>query len=190
MQLKKKFTLLIILLLATILLNACGALTEKPTGLEDDEINDPIDLKDSELPDESKRKENNEKSSGNTIIHSITISEETGEIPLIPIEQEIADGTTLLEALIAITKSEEIQMDYRGGQGGSAYVVGIDNVYEFDRGQGSGWTYRINGKFPNLGVGVVSLCGGDRVEWLYTTNLGEDIDSDLEYFRKDGKCPK
>lgn len=180
MQLKKSFTLLIILLFSTILLNACGVLPNKPSGIENNEINEKNSLKENV----------NESSVDNTIIHSITISEETEEVPLKPTNQEIEEGETLLDALIAITKSEGIQMDYRGGQGGSAYVEGIDNLYEFDRGPGSGWTYRVNGKFPNRGVGLVSLCDGDRVEWFYTTNLGEDIDSDLEPFRKNGKCPE
>ena len=75
-------------------------------------------------------------------------------------------------------------MDYRGGQGATAYIEGIDNVYEFDRGQGSGWMYRVNGIFPDRGAGVVPLQDGDRVEWLYTTNLGVDLKADLKPFRR------
>ncbi|AXI01404.1 DUF4430 domain-containing protein [Sporosarcina sp. PTS2304] len=96
----------------------------------------------------------------------------------------IKDGDTVLAALIDITRKHKVQMDYRGGQGATAYVEGIDNVYEFDRGQGSGWMYRVNGIFPDRGAGVVPLLDGDRVEWLYTTNLGVDLNADLKPFRR------
>lgn len=116
------------------------------------------------------------------VVYSIVIS--STEVPLAPTEMDIEDGDSVLSALIAITKSKKIQMDYRGGQGATAYVEGIDNVYEFDRGQGSGWMYRVNGIFPDRGAGVVPLHDGDRVEWLYTTNLGVDLNANLQPFRR------
>lgn len=116
------------------------------------------------------------------VVYSIVIS--STEVPLAPTEMDIQDGDSVLSALIAITKNKKIQMDYRGGQGATAYVEGIDNVYEFDRGQGSGWMYRVNGIFPDRGAGVVPLQDGDRVEWLYTTNLGVDLNANLQPFRR------
>lgn len=127
-----------------------------------------------------KQKEAEKKKS--TVIFSIVIS--NNEVPLPPTEMEITDGETVLQALIKITKEKKIQMDYRGGQGSSAYVEGIANVYEFDRGQGSGWMYRVNGIFPDRGAGTVPLYDGDRVEWLYTTNLGKDLGANLQPFRR------
>lgn len=121
-------------------------------------------------------------SKASTIIISIVIS--ASEIPLPSTTLEIKDGDTVLKALIDITKNKQIQMDYRGGQGSTAYVEGINNVYEFDRGQGSGWMYRINGVFPDRGAGAIKLLDGDRVEWLYTTNLGDDLNADLKPFRR------
>lgn len=120
--------------------------------------------------------------SSSKITQSIVIS--SGEVPLAPTEIDINDGDTVLDALITITKKHKIQMDYRGGRGATAYIEGISNVYEFDRGQGSGWMYRVNGIFPDRGAGVVPLQDGDRVEWLYTTNLGEDLNANLQPFRR------
>ncbi len=128
------------------------------------------------------KKEEQPEPKSDTIVYSIVIS--STEVPLPATEMEIVDGDTVLKALIAITKDKKIQMDYRGGQGGTAYIEGINNVYEFDRGQGSGWMYRVNGIFPDRGAGVVSLMAGDRVEWIYTTNLGVDIGADLQPFRR------
>lgn len=55
------------------------------------------------------------------------------------------------------------------------YVMGIDGLTEFDHGEGSGWMYRVNGKFPPVFSGEIQIKDGDTLEWLYTTNLGEDI---------------
>ncbi len=138
----------------------------------------------SKAPPAEKPIENVEKPKpkADTIVHSIVIS--STEVPLPATEMEITNGDTVLKALIAITKEKKIQMDYRGGQGATAYIEGIDNVYEFDRGQGSGWMYRVNGIFPDRGAGVVPLLAGDRVEWIYTTNLGVDLGADLKPFRR------
>lgn len=57
----------------------------------------------------------------------------------------------------------------------SAYIEGIHNLYEFDCGEGSGWTYRVNGWFPNYGCSRYQLQEGDVVEWLYTCDLGADV---------------
>ncbi|WP_186668153.1 DUF4430 domain-containing protein [Sporosarcina sp. BP05] len=127
-------------------------------------------------------KEEQPETQASTITYSIVIS--SSEAPLPATEMKIIDGDTVLKALIAITKEKKIQMDYRGGQGATAYVEGMGNVYEFDRGQGSGWMYRVNGIFPDRGAGAVSLLAGDRVEWLYTTNLGVDLNADLKPFRR------
>lgn len=146
--------------------------------------------KDKEKKSDKEKKEDPEpaKQKTSTMVYSIVISD--NEVPLPPTEMAVLDeGDTVLEALIRITRERKIQMDYRGGRGATAYVEGIDNVYEFDRGQGSGWMYRINGVFPDRGAGVVPVCPGDRVEWIYTTDLGKDIGADLAPVRRDGKCP-
>ncbi|GGA92522.1 DUF4430 domain-containing protein [Ornithinibacillus halotolerans] len=123
-----------------------------------------------------------ESEKNHTIEHSITISEETNEIPLPLVDVEIEEGDTVIDALIKATEEYEIPLSYIGEES-SVYVEGIDDVYEFDRGPGSGWMYRVNGIFPNRGAGVIKLVPGDRVEWLYTTNLGQDIGADLKPFR-------
>lgn len=57
----------------------------------------------------------------------------------------------------------------------SAYVEGINNIYEFDVGELSGWMYRVNGWFPNYGASRYQVKKGDVIEWVYTTNLGVDV---------------
>ena len=60
----------------------------------------------------------------------------------------------------------------------SAYVEGINNLYEFDCGDLSGWMYRVNGWYPNYGCSRYALQEGDVVEWRYTCDLGRDVGCD------------
>ncbi|UKI38358.1 MAG: DUF4430 domain-containing protein [Clostridiales bacterium] len=57
----------------------------------------------------------------------------------------------------------------------SAYIEGIANIYEFDCGNLSGWMYKVNGKFPNYGCSRYKLSDGDKLEWVYTCDLGRDV---------------
>lgn len=57
----------------------------------------------------------------------------------------------------------------------SNYIKGINNLYEFDCGDGSGWMYRVNGWYPNYGVSRYALRDGDVIEFRYTCELGDDI---------------
>jgi hypothetical protein len=60
----------------------------------------------------------------------------------------------------------------------SAYIEGINNLYEFDVGELSGWMYRVNDWFPNYGCSRFQLKSGDVVEWVYTCDLGADVGGD------------
>lgn len=57
----------------------------------------------------------------------------------------------------------------------SAYIKGINNLYEFDFGELSGWMYKVNGWFPNYGCSQYTLKQGDVIEWVYTCDLGNDV---------------
>ena len=57
----------------------------------------------------------------------------------------------------------------------SAYIEGINNLYEFDCGSLSGWMYSVNGWFPNYGCSRYSIQSGDVIEWIYTCDLGREI---------------
>lgn len=57
----------------------------------------------------------------------------------------------------------------------SAYIEGIQNLYEFDCGELSGWMYSVNGWFPNYGCSRYQIQNGDVIRWIYTCELGVDI---------------
>lgn len=111
-----------------------------------------------------------------TVTLSIKIS--SSEVPLGATSVEINDGEKVVDALNRVTKDKGIHRDIAGG-----YVKGLANVYEFDRGQGSGWMYRINGVFPDRGVAAVPIQNGDQIEFLYTLDLGKDLNASLQSYR-------
>jgi len=57
----------------------------------------------------------------------------------------------------------------------SAYVEAINNLYEFDAGELSGWMYSVNGLFPGFGSSRYQLKPGDVIEWHFTCDLGRDL---------------
>lgn len=57
----------------------------------------------------------------------------------------------------------------------SAYIEGINNIYEFDCGSLSGWMYEVNEWFPNYGCSRCQVQNGDVIKWQYTCCLGYDI---------------
>lgn len=58
---------------------------------------------------------------------------------------------------------------------GGIYVEGINNLYELDCGSLSGWMYSVNGEFPSVSCSDITLSEGDRVAFLYTCDLGDDV---------------
>jgi hypothetical protein len=55
-------------------------------------------------------------------------------------------------------------------------VEGINNLFEFDHGAKSGWLYRVNGSMYSKSAGAFTVKAGDVIEWLYTLDLGRDIE--------------
>lgn len=113
----------------------------------------------------------------NTPANDVTITirgdGETGAI-LKSTKVSIEEGDTVLDVLKKVTKQNRIQMEYRGS-GATAYIEGIQNLYEFDKGPKSGWMYSVNGTFMKKGAGTTEVKPGDKIEWVYTLDLGKDL---------------
>lgn len=89
-------------------------------------------------------------------------------------EVEIEDGDTVYDVLVNVTAKNKIHLE-TAGSGAAPYVQGIGNIYEFDFGDLSGWMYFVNGESPSVSCGEYILKTSDNIEWLYTCNLGEDL---------------
>lgn len=108
---------------------------------------------------------------------SIVGSDDTGVI-MAPITVEIAEGDTVLDVLVKAAREENIPVSFRGKRS-TAYIEGIDNLYEFDYGPESGWLYNVNGDFYSKSAGSFNVKSGDIIKWLYTTDMGKDIGANI-----------
>lgn len=89
---------------------------------------------------------------------------------------EFTQGESVFDVLLRYTKEQKIHMEYSNTpMYNSAYIEGINNLYEFDCGNLSGWMYNVNGWFPNYGCSRYQLKDGDVVNWVYTCDLGADV---------------
>ncbi len=86
------------------------------------------------------------------------------------------EGESVFTLLLREMQQNKIHMEYENTPlYNSAYIEGIANLYEFDLGELSGWMYKVNGWFPNYGCSRYQLKDGDKVEWVYTCDLGVDV---------------
>lgn len=91
-------------------------------------------------------------------------------------EVEFFEGESVFDVLKRVMIENNIHLEfvytpiYK-----SAYIEGIANLYEFDCGELSGWTYKVNGKFPGKGCSSIAVNKNDVIEWQYTCNLGKDV---------------
>ncbi len=91
-------------------------------------------------------------------------------------EVEFYEGESVYDVLQRVCKENNIHMEASWTPiYNSAYVEGINNLYEFDCGSLSGWMYRVNGWYPNYGCSRYQLTDGEVVEWRYTCDLGNDV---------------
>lgn len=89
---------------------------------------------------------------------------------------EFSEGESVFDVLLRETKRRRIHMEFVDTPiYNSAYIEGINNLYEKDCGSESGWMYKVNGWFPNYGCSRYQLKDGDVVEWVYTCDLGRDV---------------
>lgn len=85
-------------------------------------------------------------------------------------------GDTVFDVLQSMCEEYEISLDFQNNSlYGSYYVKGIGYLYEYDFGDLSGWMYRVNGVFPSVGCGEYILQDGDKIEWIYTKEMGHDL---------------
>ena len=89
---------------------------------------------------------------------------------------EFFEGESVFDVLLRETRKNKIHMEFNMTPVyNSNYVEAINNLYEFDCGELSGWMYKVNGWFPNYGSSRYELKDGDKIEWQYTCDLGRDI---------------
>ncbi len=95
------------------------------------------------------------------------------------------EGESVFNVLLREMKKNKIHFEYVDVPiYNSAYIEGINNLYEFDLGELSGWMYKVNGIFPNYGCSKYTIKKDDKIEWVYTCDLGKDVGG--EYSARNG----
>lgn len=100
-----------------------------------------------------------------------------------PTAFDIEAGETVFDILTEAAQTYGIQVENKGSSGsahGMVYIAGINYIYEYDFGDLSGWVYHVNGITPSRSCGEYELSDGDRIEWLYTCEIGHDLDEVYE----------
>lgn len=98
-------------------------------------------------------------------------------------EFDIEEGETVYDILTEAARAYRIQVENKGSSGsahGMVYISGINYIYEMDYGDLSGWVYHVNGITPSRSCGEYVLSDGDSIEWLYTCELGHDLNEVYE----------
>lgn len=91
-------------------------------------------------------------------------------------EVTYSEGESVFDVLERELKDKGIVIESSITAGtGSVYVEGINNLYEFDCGEQSGWMYTVNGEIPNYSCSDYKVENGDEIIFCYTCNLGKDI---------------
>lgn len=96
---------------------------------------------------------------------------------IFPLQEVTAyEGESVFDVLLREVQNAGIHMEFEfTPMYNSAYIEGINNLYEFDVGELSGWMYKVNEWFPNYGCSRYQVKEGDVIEWVYTCDLGRDV---------------
>ncbi|MBR5328911.1 MAG: DUF4430 domain-containing protein [Firmicutes bacterium] len=187
----KKKSLLVLLILALMLFAAaCGTVSSENAASYTDDIEVP-EGKPQPTDGEEQTVDKSQTGTCTLLVECGTILDnmellnqtKTALVPadgIIYAEREVTfyQGETVFDVLQREMINEKIHFEFTNNPVyNSAYVEGIGNLYEFDCGSLSGWTYSVNGWFPNYGCSRYLLSDGDRIEWRYTCDLGKDVGS-------------
>ena len=86
------------------------------------------------------------------------------------------EGETVFNVLQREMKKNKLHLEFVNTPlNNSYYIEGINNIYEYDCGELSGWTFKVNGWFSEYGCSRFLLKDGDVIEWVYTCDLGRDV---------------
>lgn len=87
---------------------------------------------------------------------------------------KVSPGETAFDLLQRLLRREAIPMETSSTPLGGIYIEGISNIYEFDFGDLSGWTYRVNGEFVNIPCSMYELQPGDAVVFEYVIDYVDE----------------
>ena len=95
---------------------------------------------------------------------------------------DVYEKESCYQAIKRVLQDMKMQVEFVGDQDSpSAYIKGLNNLYEKDAGDQSGWFYSVNNVLPSVGMNHYYLKDGDSVRIDYSLNYGEDLLHFLEW---------
>ena len=77
---------------------------------------------------------------------------------------KVKKGASVYDVLLQACRSAGIHLE---SSYTPAYGQGINHLYEWQAGPGSGWTYTVNGRSVSVGASACKLSDGDVIVWEY-----------------------
>lgn len=94
-------------------------------------------------------------------------------------QYELTEGQTIFDVLKQVAEIENIKLEYKN-YGQFVYIRGINGLKEKSCGAMSGWLYKVNGEIMSQSCSDYVLKSGDYVEWVYSCDMGKDVQSGAE----------
>ena len=88
-----------------------------------------------------------------------------------PLKIEFVEGETVFDVLKRELMKRKIHFEFSTSAYNSAYIEGINNIYEFDCGELSGWIYSVNGIVPQYSCSEYKLKNEDTIKFTYSCTL-------------------
>lgn len=71
-----------------------------------------------------------------------------------------------------------------GGSGTDTYITSIAGLAQQSSGHLSGWLYKVNDVFIDSSPATYKVGPGDRITWVFTTDLGKDVGAPSVIFER------
>ncbi|MFZ2539167.1 MAG: DUF4430 domain-containing protein [Oscillospiraceae bacterium] len=88
---------------------------------------------------------------------------------------DVPEASSVYDLLMDASKSKSFTVTSTGSSK-TAYITSIAGIKDFSVGASSGWQYTVNGEFASSSCGSYTLKADDKVEFLFTCDLGEDLE--------------
>lgn len=85
---------------------------------------------------------------------------------------DIEEKDTVYDILMEASKEYNIHIENES----TSFITGINNLNGMDFGDLSGWLYYVNDESATVGCDQYVLSDGDSIEWLYSCEMGKDIE--------------
>ncbi len=86
------------------------------------------------------------------------------------------EDDTAFEVLQKVCKEQKITLEYNEMMDGTAYIEGINNLYEFDAGAMSGWLFKVNGEMISVGADSYIVEADDELNWYYCVDYMKEFE--------------